>query len=197
MPGCLVLSRWCTAGVSERHGRVLRLSSGSVQLLPLSSTLAVFMSARISASVVLSDQYLSSGALISDHDQIDLIAITLLFTYCFFLCCSPAFFSLRPTWSFSPNHSIFVSLSLSVIMFRTLVIALPPWAHILAGHTAFLFMLATYTITLGGEECVCAENRWAQLHHDEGLSQGCVCIGVLVCVRVYYMWMNPGIVNKL
>ncbi len=123
-----------------------------MQLLLLSSPLPVFMSARISASVVLSDQYLSSQAVISDHDQIDLIAITLLFTCCFFpplfLCCCPLFFSLSLTCCFSPIHSVFVSLSSSIIMFHTLVIALPLWAHILAGHTAFLLTSATYTITL-------------------------------------------------
>lgn len=86
-----------------------------------SPPLFVFITAHISASAVLSDQYLSSQAVISDHHQIDLMAVT-LFTWCFvlvfFLCLSrcPHSLSLHLTCSFSPIHSVFVSLSSSIIV---------------------------------------------------------------------------------
>lgn len=125
-----------------------------------SPPLFVFITAHISASAVLSDQYLSSQAVISDHHQIDLMAITLLFTWCFvlvfflYLSRCPLFLSLHLTCSFSPIHSVFVSLSSSIIMFHTLVIASLLRARILAGHTAFLLTVATYTITLArGRKC--------------------------------------------
>lgn len=118
-----------------------------------SPPLFVFITAHISASAVLSDQYLSSQAVIFDHHQIDLMAVT-LFTWCFvlvfflYLSCCPHSLSLHLTCSFSPIHSVFVSLSSSIIMFHTLVIASPLRARILAGHTAFLLTVATCTITL-------------------------------------------------
>lgn len=104
-----------------------------------SPPLFVFITAHISASAVLSDQYLSSQAVISDHHQIDLMAVT-LFTWCFvlvfflYLSRCPHSLSLHLTCSFSPIHSVFVSLSSSIIMFHTLVIASPLRARILAGH---------------------------------------------------------------
>ncbi len=156
------------------HSRFIRASRScfevqaeSVQLL--SSTLALFMSAHINASVALSDQYLSSQAVISDHDQMHLMAITLLLLCSFplFLCCRPFCFSLCVTCFFSPILSVFVSHSSSIIMFHTLLIALPPWPHILAGHTAFLLTLAITLERSGVSVCVCVcRNRLAQLHHD-------------------------------
>lgn len=86
-----------------------------------SPPLFVFITAHISASAVLSDQYLSSQAVISDHHQIDLMAVT-LFTWCFvlvfflYLSRCPHSLSLHLTCSFSPIHSVFVSLSSSIIV---------------------------------------------------------------------------------
>ncbi|MEQ2239005.1 hypothetical protein ILYODFUR_000091 [Ilyodon furcidens] len=52
-----------------------------------------------------------------------------------------------------------LSCSSSVIMFYTLVIALPLWAHTLAGHTDFLLTVATYNhIRVGDCVCVCVES---------------------------------------
>lgn len=115
-----------------------------------------------------------------------LLVLSLLFVCC---CCCPFFLSLYRTCSFPPIHSDFVSLTSSIIMFHVPVMTLLLWAHILAGHIAFLLTWATYTITLerGSVYCMCVcvrKNCLAQLHHDWGLSQVCV-------------WMNPEIVNKL
>ena len=197
-----MLSRWCAAGLSERHGRVLRWRSGSVQLLPLSFySGCIHVSPYFCLSGFIRSIFIITSADLwpqSNWSNSNYITVHLLF----FLCCSPAFFSLCPTWSFSPIHSVFVSLSLSIIMFRTLLIALLPWAHILAGHTAFLFMLATYTITLeGGRVCVQKTAELSCIMKRVRLKGVCAClhwcVSVCVWLCVYYMWMNPGIVNKL
>lgn len=107
------------------------------------------MSALISASVVLSDQYLSSQAVISNRDQIDLMAIMLLFTCCLFLRC-------------------FLSLCLTLIIHRYVsytsnyITALGPYSgrsHRLSVNAGDIH---NYIIE---RESMCVE-RLAQLHHD-------------------------------
>lgn len=110
------------------------------------------LSASISASLVSIDQYLSSRAVISDHNQMHLIADPSLLT-----CCVPAL----P----SSSHHVFVPVicfvfvSLSIIMFQTLVIALPPRPCISAGHADFLLTAAPHNYITGGRhECACLES---------------------------------------
>lgn len=152
----------------------LKCRTDSIQLQPLSFACTVFV-------LVLSDQYFSSHAVISDHDRTALVSFymsapTVLFPPCvtallpsgFHIC----FFSLL--------H--FVSISSSSIMCNRLVITLLLLAHIVAGHPGFLLTLATYTITLESES-MCEETAWLS----------CIMMRVqLVCV-----WMNPKIVNKM
>lgn len=79
-----------------------------------SPPLFVFITAHISASAVLSDQYLSSQAVISDHHQIDLMAVT-LFTWCFVLVFFPLPLPL-PSFPLTPSYLLLLSNPLSLCL---------------------------------------------------------------------------------
>lgn len=189
-----MLSRWCAAGSSESRGRVLRWRSGQCSCCRSPSTGCIHVSLYFCLSGFIRSIFIITSADLwprSNWSNSNYITVHLLFL----LCRSPAFFSLRPTWSVSPIH-----LCLTLIVYHYVsyasnrITAMGSYSG--RSHCLSVYVGDIHNYIRGGEECVRRKPLSSAASWRGFVSRVCVCVCVhwcvSVCVTVCLLYVNES-----